>query len=104
MPEADAAAEVVAKASEEAVVASRAVSWAMPSDRKSSMAGQWMLRMGFGVLLIVTHFPYVIAAHKDTKSRAGLSCFVSQFISLYSIPLDRTMQWQKERILLDLVE
>lgn len=86
MPEADAAAEEAAKASEEVVVASRAVSWATPSDRKSSMAGQWMLRMGFGVLLIVTHFLYVIAAHKDTKSRAGLSCFLLQFISLLYPP------------------
>ena len=41
---------------------------------------------GFGVLLIVTHFLYVIAAHKDTKSRAGLSCFFLQFISLLYPP------------------
>ena len=46
VPEADAAEEAAARASEEAVVASRAVFWATPSDRKRSMAGEWMLRMG----------------------------------------------------------
>lgn len=46
MPEVAVEAEAAARASEEAVVVSRAVFSAMPSDLKRLMAIQWMLRMG----------------------------------------------------------
>ncbi len=61
-----------------------------------SMAGQWMLGIKFGVFLFVTHFLYVIAAHKDTK--AGQIVMFRFTAYLFTLSSDLSMQWQKERI------